>query len=449
MTTAIPAPATAAAVYPAFRQARFSQFIIGLIGLFVAMDVTVVGLLVEPMKHDLGLSDVQVGLVHTTSFFAAYGLLAIPMGMLADRTKRVRLLSIAMCLSCASLLFVGLSHDLWLLAGAKALMGAALAMTYPAGMSLMADNFAPERRAFPSVTFGMGQDLGGGAGLLIGGLGYSALVAMVAVNADALAGIAPWRAVSLIFAGIGLLLIPAVMAMREPPRMEVKVAGNGSFRELWAYRTFLLPLFAGMFALGGLVSGLRVWFAPALMRLYDLEPGDFAVWMSIVMLIGGFSGHALSGKLMGLASAQRSDAAAVRLAALAAIICVPTTFLAMMPGTGGFGALACIFMIASGIALAIPVIVINLRIPNELRGLCMGMYVALISVSGMIGAPLIGYASQRLGGDAMLGGAIALVGAPFALIAAVSLWVASTNRSDRQPVQAGGGEPAVGVKAGV
>lgn len=448
MATAVPTQAAAAAAYPALRQARFSQLMIGLIGLFVAMDVTVVGLLVEPMKHDLGLSDVQVGLVHTTSFFAAYGLLALPMGILADRTRRVRLLAIAMCLWCASLLLVGLSHDLWLLAGAKALMGAALAMTYPAGMSLMADNFAPERRAFPSVTFGMGQDLGGGAGLLIGGLGYSSLVAMVAANGDALAGIAPWRAVSLVFAGIGVLLIPPVMAMREPARMEVKAAGNGSFRELWAYRAFLLPLFAGMFALGGLVSGLRLWFAPALMRLYDLEPGDFAVWLSIVMLIGGFSGHMLSGKLVGLAGAQRGDAAAVRLAALAAIMCIPTSFLAMMPGTGGFGALAGIFMIASGIAISIPVIVINLRIPNELRGLCMGMYVVLISVSGMIGAPLIGYASQRLGGDAMLGGAIALVGAPFALIAAVSFWVAGTSRSDRQPVQAGEGGPAAGVQAG-
>jgi MFS family permease len=420
------------ASYPSLMQARVAQIVVAAIGLFAAIDITVVGLLIEPIKHELGLTDVQVGLVHTTSFFAAYGLFAIPMGMLADRRKRVRLILAAMLLWCGSLILVGLSHDLWLLALAKAIMGLALAVTYPAAMSLMADNFAPNRRAFATATFGIGQDLGAGAGLLIGGIGYSALVAMVAVNPHALGGIAPWRAVSLIFAAIGLLLIPGILAMREPSRMEMRSSGGGSFRELWNFRGFLIPLFVGMMALGGVVSGLRTWVAPALMRLYGLQPGDFAVWLSAVMLISGLGGHVLSSKLVNMARARGGDQTAMLLAALAAALCIPGSFLAMTAGIWGFAALMSVFMIASGVAVSIPVIVINFRIPNELRGLCMGLYIVLISLSGMIGAPLIGYASQRLGGDAMLGEAIALVGAPFALLAALSFWAATFKPSARR-----------------
>jgi MFS family permease len=422
------------ASFPSLVRARFAQTVVAFIGLFVAIDVTVVGLLIEPMKHELGLTDVQVGLVHTTSFFAAYGLFAIPMGILADRRTRTRLLLESMLLWCSSLILVGLSHDLWLLASAKALMGLALALTYPAAMSLIADNFAPDRRAFPSVTFGLGQDLGAGAGLLIGGIGYSALVRMVAVDAHALAGISPWRAVSLIFAAFGLLLIPAILAMREPTRMEMRSAGGGSLRELWDYRRFLIPLFVGLMALGGLVSGLRTWFAPALMRLYRLQPGDFALWLSAVMLTAGLGGHLLSSRLVNMARVRGGDPMAMLLAAIAAALCIPASFLAMMPGTWGFATLTGLFMIASGVAVSIPVIVINLRIPNELRGLCMGLYVVLLSLSGMIGAPLIGYASQHLGGDAMLGEAMALVGAPFALVAALSFLAATRDRPAPRPM---------------
>ncbi|VWC51144.1 major facilitator transporter [Burkholderia lata] len=421
--------------YPSLARARFAQIVVAAIGLFAAVDITVVGLLIEPMKHELGLTDVQVGLVHTTSFFAAYGLFAIPMGMLADRCRRVRLMLVAMVLWCAGLMLVGLSHDRWLLAAAKAVMGLALALTYPAAMSLMADNFAPDRRAFASATFGVGQDLGGGAGLLVGGIGYSALVGMVALNPHALGGISPWRAVSLIFAAFGLLLIPAILALREPARMEMRSTGSsGSFRALWNYRRFLIPLFVGMMALGGLVSGLRTWCAPALMRLYELQPGDFASWLSAVMLISGLAGHLLSSRLVNMARGRGGDQTAMLLAAIAAVLCIPGSFLATTSDTWGFAALMSLFMVASGVAVSIPVIVINFRIPNELRGLCMGLYVVLISLSGMIGAPLIGYANQRLGGDATLGEAMALVGGPFALLAALSFWVATWSWAAAPPI---------------
>jgi len=410
--------------YPSFARARFAQAIVSLIGVFAAMDITVVSLLIEPMKRDLGITDLQVGLIQTTSFYGAYGLCAIPLGMLADRSSRVRMLLFAMIVWCGSLTLVGLSHGLWLLALAKAGMGIAVAVTYPAAMSLMSDNFAPSRRAFATATFGMGQDLGGGAGFLVGGLGYAALVARVAADPHALGGVSPWRAVSLLFALCGVLIIPAVLMIQEPQRMERSSVGPGSPQELWQYRRFLLPLFGGMMALGCVVSGLRTWLAPALMRLHGLEPGDFVVWLSLVMLLGGFVGHALSSKLVNVALVHGGHRTAMTMAAIASALCFPCSFLATASQIWAFAVLLGLFMVASGVAVSIPVIVINFQIPNELRGLCMGVYIVLLSLAGMFGAPLIGYTSQVLGGNMMLGEAMALVSAPSALLAAFCFWMA-------------------------
>lgn len=426
--------------YPSLAQARFTQVVLVIAGLFSAMDLIVVGLLIEPMKHELGLTDVEVGLAHTTAFFAGYGLFAIPMGMLADRLVRVRLLLIAMLLWCAGLALVGLSHDLWLLAAAKAVMGLAGAITYPTAISLLADNFAPERRAFATATYAIGQDLGTGAALLVGGVGYSALVAMAAADPHALGGISPWRAVSLIFAGIGLQLIPAILIMREPARMELQASRSGSFRDLWDYRRFLIPLFIGMMALGGQASCIRTWFAPALTRLYGLQPGDFAAWSSVVVLVGGLVGILLGSRLINMVRERGNGQAGMVIAAVASALCIPACFLAVAPAVWGFAALGCFYVIANAVAMMVPVVVISLRIPNDLRGLCMGIYIVLLSATSMIGAPLTGYVSQLIGGDALLGEAMALVGAPFSLLAALSFWATTWRRSAAQSISSQHGE---------
>jgi MFS family permease len=416
--------------YPSMARARYAQVVLAGLALFSAMDMQVLGLLIEPIKQELGLTDFQVGLTQATSFYAAYGLLAVPMGILTDRMVRVRLLIVAMLLWSCGLLATALSHSVWMLAGSKALMGVASAITYPAAMSLLADYFAPDRRAFATASYPIGQDLGQVGALLVGGLGYGALVAMVAADPNALGGLSPWRVVSLIFVGFGLLLIPLLLGMREPPRMEVRDAGKGSFSALWDYRAFLLPLFAGIMFLSLVASAVRVWALAALVRLYGLQPDDFAMSSSAIVLVAGIASLLLGSKLINVARASGDDRRMIMPAVVASILCAPASFVATMPNTIWFAVLATLFLLVSGIAIAVPVMAISFRIPNELRGLSMGLYVVLVAIAGMIGAPLVGALSTAMGGDMMLGWAMAAVGAPASLLTAFSLWFASRAPAD-------------------
>src|SRR6185312_8494522 len=51
-------------------------------------DRQVLSLLVDPIRHDLHISDMQMSLLLGTAFAAIYGVAGVPLGFLADRTSR-------------------------------------------------------------------------------------------------------------------------------------------------------------------------------------------------------------------------------------------------------------------------------------------------------------------------------------------------------------------------
>ncbi len=428
---------TAGPTFPTLARARYAQAVLTLIALFTCMDVYIGKLVIEPMKHDLKLTDVQAGFVNVTALYVTYALFAIPAGVLADRFNRVRLLLVAAALWCAGLALIGFSHALWPLVAGKLVMGVAMAITYPATMSLFSDFFAPERRASATTSFPIGQTLGGAGAVLVGGLGLGALTALVKHTPGALLGIAPWRAVSLLFGLVSLILIPLLLAMREPVRQEVTQAkSGGTLHELLAYRAFLLPLFLGMMFLSGMANGVYIWMMPALTRLYGQQPGDYAAWLSIVTLASGLVGLALSGWLIQLELKRGGMRAMLIPATIGAIVTGLGSFVAVTPNAPCFAVVMALGLVGSAVAISVPVIAINFRIPNELRGLTMGLYVVLISLCGGLTAPLVGWASAALGGERMLGWAMAAVGCPFGLAAAACFWIASRAPADAATVSA-------------
>ncbi|NIJ37184.1 MFS family permease [Sphingopyxis panaciterrae] len=416
--------------YPSPGRARFAQYLLGTLALLSAMDAGIVALLLEPIKHDLGLTDMQAGIANSTSYAAAYGLLSLPMGLLVDRTNRVRLVFLAMLLWCASLGLAAAATGFWTLALAKAIMGTATAALLPSALSLLGDYFAPERRASATATYPLGSILGGAAAVLIGGLGFDALGEIHAADPQVLAGLAPWRAVFALAAIAALPIIGLILFMREPERMEAREEGGGTWRELWVYRDFLIPLLGGVVFLTGLSTSFTTWAAPALMRLYGQQPGDFAGWYAAVTLGGGAVGVAASGRLVDWARRGGGYSAVMIPAALSALACAPASTMAMAPSVTLFAVGMIIFQLAGAIAIVVPVIAINFRIPNELRGRTFGLYVISAAVGGSLSAPAIATLSAFLGGDAMLGRAMAGVGVPLALLASVCL--AMTMRSGRK-----------------
>ncbi|MFY1672711.1 MFS transporter [Plantactinospora sp. WMMB334] len=131
-------------------------------------DTGTVGAAAAQLEADLHISHAQLGLLATAS--AGVGAIAaIPMGLLADRVHRVRLLAATVAAWGVAMIASGISPDYrWLLAS-RLLLGAAVAASGPVVVSLTGDFIPPADRAAVLGWILTGEIAGAGLGLLAGG----------------------------------------------------------------------------------------------------------------------------------------------------------------------------------------------------------------------------------------------------------------------------------------
>lgn len=131
-------------------------------------DTGTLGAAAAQLEADLGISHAKLGLLATAS--SGVGAVAsVPLGTLADRTNRVRLLVITTALWAGAMLLSGLASTYsWLLLS-RLLLGAVLAAAGPVVVSLTGDFIPPADRAGVLGWILTGELLGAGFGLLLGG----------------------------------------------------------------------------------------------------------------------------------------------------------------------------------------------------------------------------------------------------------------------------------------
>lgn len=425
---------TAATPYPSNRSASFALAVAASLGFLMSIDQGLTGLLLEPMKRDMGLTDVQVGFAHSTPMWLSYALLSIPVGILADRSGRARLLVGATAIWIASMLLAGLCRTIPWLVASRIGLGAANATIYPAALSLLADCFRPERRGSATGIVAASRVAGAAFALLAGGAILGALERLAVANPAALFGLAPWRLLFLLFGAAALFILVATFFLREPQRQEIGDIAGGRLAELWRYRIFLLPLLVGMMFEGGATAIQATWTAPLLQRIYRLQPADFTMWLGPLTLACGLIGAAVGTMLSNLAQRRATDGGSgprrmLASATVGALISVPAALYSLAPGPALLAGLFAIVSLTSFVVIVIVVIVINLHIPNELRGMVLALQVVTAGLSGALSPGLVAIVGRALGGDLLLGRAMALVAAPCWLAAAGCYWLA--GRSDR------------------
>ena len=79
-----------------YKKKSYAWYMVGLMTIaymFSFIDRYILGLLIEPIKADLGLTDTQIGLLLGPAFAIFYATMGLPLGYLADRVKRVYIVS--------------------------------------------------------------------------------------------------------------------------------------------------------------------------------------------------------------------------------------------------------------------------------------------------------------------------------------------------------------------
>jgi MFS family permease len=292
---------------------RFTAWwVVGL--LFVAAiisysDRQVMSLIVDPIRRDLGISDVGMSLLMGTAFAAVYALAGIPLGYLADRTSRRNLIAAAMLFWSLATICCGFARTFEQMFAARLAVGLGEAVLAPAAVSLIGDLFPPERRGTALGVYFTGVPIGFGGAIMIGAALLSAIDAGM-MSGSALAHQPSWRSVLILIGAPGLLWGLFMLTFREPPRHaartstlpEVEAVPEGesvaSVAKASGGNDFkLAPLFVTVAMVSLVDNAIAAWSPSLLIRDFHRDAVQIGVTLGMLFMSGGALGMLSGGFL--------------------------------------------------------------------------------------------------------------------------------------------------------
>ncbi len=284
-------PATAEPVSAATRY--YVLFILILVTTIGFMDRQIMGILVEPIRADLGLTDSELGALGLI-FAVVYVAACFPVARLADRWSRVNVIAIGV--TFWSLMTGACGFALNTAHMFLGRIGVALgeAGGAPPSHALVADLFPRERRATAMSLLMLCSPIGLAGGLFLGGWAAEAY---------------GWRWAFFIAGGLGVLLGPLVyftfpkvrqgaadglkQKLKQPPFLQ-------TMRQLLGIRSLLCMLIgAGLLTL--LSMSVNYWAPAFLARSHGMSTGEIGAMLGSTLGVGSFTGHLLGGLLFDFA----------------------------------------------------------------------------------------------------------------------------------------------------
>lgn len=204
---------------PAPPSERYAWYMLGILVLVYMLnfiDRQILSILAEDIKRDLRLTDADLGFLYGTAFGVFYSLFGIPLGRLADKWHRIRLMTAGLALWSTMTALSGFARNGVQLAAARIGVGIGEATASPSAYSLISDSFPREKRATALAIYSAGLYLGGGLSLFIGGLIVKNW--NLAYPQGGPLGLVGWQAAFLAVGLPGLLVAIWVSTLREPVR---------------------------------------------------------------------------------------------------------------------------------------------------------------------------------------------------------------------------------------
>src|SRR6202171_1713440 len=150
------------------RVARWSLAVLAAINILNFYDRHVAGALAAPVSKEFSLSDTQLGWLNT-AFTILYGVVGLPLGHLADKVSRKRLLSAGIFVWTTMTASAQWVFTYPLLVFTRLGMGVGEATCAPVATSWIGDLYPPARRSKPLALFMLGVPIGGALSFFFSG----------------------------------------------------------------------------------------------------------------------------------------------------------------------------------------------------------------------------------------------------------------------------------------
>ena len=296
---------------------RYKSYVLSILLLaytFNFIDRTILATIGIKIREDLHLTSAQLGILGGLYFALTYTVLGIPIARLAERTSRVRIVSIALVIWSGFTALCGTAGNFATLSAYRFGVGIGEAGCSPPSHSLISDYYEPNRRAGALSVYAFGIPLGAMIGAAIGGyladwFGWRVAIFVVGLPGAALA-ILTWFTVKEPPRGNADAPAPAPTLVEDVTAEAPPKAGLGNeIRELGAVcRTLFLQWPVANMAIGVTLASFAGYGAFAFVQQYiyttfPLSLGLTGLLVGLIMsgfsagigtLLGGFASDRLA-----------------------------------------------------------------------------------------------------------------------------------------------------------
>jgi predicted MFS family arabinose efflux permease len=326
------------------------------------------------LRHEFRLSDTQLGALPTV-FTIVYAVAGLPLGRLADRGSRRRLLAMGVGVWASLTALGGLAANYAMLLFTRLGVGIGEAVCAPTATSWIGDLVPPERRARAMAGFMMAVPVGVMLSFAITGPAAQAY---------------GWRAALALGALPAVVLLPALLRLPEPEREAEAVAGTrGMPSPMGLLR---IPAFRWIVISGAVVNfilySFSTFIAPFLTRVHGLSVARAGVWAGV--------GSGVSGILGALAAAALGDRTMGRgrllFASGAALAAALPAYAALAVPAGGAASAVVLAMAAYGLLqmyYGLVYAAIQDFVEPRLRATAMAVYFMAMYLCGASFGPLL------------------------------------------------------------
>jgi predicted MFS family arabinose efflux permease len=275
----------------------------------------------EMVKTEFHLSDRDLSVLNGAAFVVIYGACGVIAGWLADRFNRKRILLVALVAWSLVSMLGAFARTFGQLVLARAAIGVGEASNVPAGFSMIADSFPPERRPMANALFYVGGMIG--------------LLACFTLGAQ-IAAAYGWRA-AFLMAGPPGFVLAALLAffVREPARTNGRATGEpilGGFLRVWRHpplRWLLLAAATSTFTNIGMLQ----WVPSFFLRVHHLTPKQIGLLFGPVIAAGMGVGMLLGGWLGNRIARRGGTPSLIRACAITLVVMIPLYLLMLLSGS--------------------------------------------------------------------------------------------------------------------
>ncbi|WP_066793775.1 MFS transporter [Sphingomonas soli] len=414
------------------RSAYYTLGILFLVSVLAATDRHVLSILVDDIRGDLGITDVQFSLLSGFAFSMCFALFGIPLARLVDQKSRPKILGLAVLVWSLATMLSGFARTFMHLLAARIFVGIGEAVEAPGGTSMVADLFARRNLSKALAVVSLGGLLGSAGALAGGGLILAWGGDTGNVSVPLLGELRAWQLVFILAGLPGLLIGPLLFfTVRDPERQRLmrdadgvpeKVSYGRVLRFIRDQRMTVICTAGGYICYAFAALGFNAWNPSYLIRTHQVSPGTVGVTLGSAQIIIALCTMAFNswwidrGLHAGRLDAPLRLSRAYAMIGLAGVLMLPFWWSQQSAFAGVF-----VVMFANTGILAISVAHARM-LPNQIRAQYAATYMLAVQLTaGIFGPLVVASATQYVfADDAAVGKSIALVSGT-AFVAAITL----------------------------